>query len=373
MKKRMILAAACAAAMGFVSTFAHADNLLKSGDFIIAVNPNLDTPNSEYPGGEAPNYVIDGDAGSKYLNFGRHGTGIIVTPGSSLIQSLVLTTGNDATERDPASFKLFGTNDPISSGNNGTGQSESWTPIASGLLSLPTDRSVTAAPVSFANAATYSSYKLIFPTLRNTAGTNSMQVGEIQFYSQPGGAGSAVLSAGNPILAIDTAVPSSLYPSGENPAKLLDGNPNSKYLNFSREGTGFIVTPSVGASVANGFVLATANDSAERDPASYEIYGTNAPITEADNGQGFADAWTLIASGSINLPDEREVFADPVLFENDQAYTSYKVIFTDNKGPDEYANSIQLGEFQLLGTVPEPATLGLLSLASLTLLRRRPR
>jgi hypothetical protein len=44
------------------------------------------------------------------------------------------------------------------------------------------DKSIDAAPtVTFANSAAYTSYRLIFPTIRNPAAANSMQISEVAF------------------------------------------------------------------------------------------------------------------------------------------------------------------------------------------------
>src|SRR6185295_7451514 len=81
--------------------------------------------NSMYPTpNEAPQFCIDGDVNTKYLNFGRRGGGFIVQPGSSTVRSFLLTTANDASERDMTSYQLFGTNAPIVSADRGNGLGE---------------------------------------------------------------------------------------------------------------------------------------------------------------------------------------------------------------------------------------------------------
>jgi len=372
LKKQLVLASAIGTGLALASVQAYADPLFKSTDFIIAVNPNL-VSSSSYPAGEAPPKAIDEDFGTKYLNRGKAGSGLIVTPGESLVQSMILATANDWLERDPASYELYGTTAPIVSVDNSNGTGELWTLIASGPLSLPDTRNTIADPVNTPNANLYSSYKLVFPTLKNAGATNSMQIAEVLLMSDPDGGGASVLASSNPVLAIDASLPSSSYPGGESPPKLIDGLTSTKYLNFGKNGSGFIVTPSVGATFATGFELATAGDASARDPASYEVYGTNAPITELDNGLGNADPWTLIASGSLSLPEARLTYGTPVSFANDVPYNSYKVIFPMVKNAAG-TNSMQLAEFQLTGSlVPEPGTMSLLAIGGLALLRRRSR
>ena len=96
------------------------------------------------------------------------------------------------------------------------------------------------------------------------------------------------------IIPIDRDIPlsSSRYPTpGETPSNVRDGSLN-KYLNFgdtpnvgvdNEAYTGFVITPGGGPSVVQSVQFTTANDAAERDPLTYTLYGTNDPITSADN------------------------------------------------------------------------------------------
>ena len=79
---------------------------------------------SNYPAGEAPANAIDGNGGTKYLNFARTNTGIIVTPqaASTVVKAIALSTANDAVERDPTSVAIYGTNDAITSADNSLGK-----------------------------------------------------------------------------------------------------------------------------------------------------------------------------------------------------------------------------------------------------------
>ncbi len=204
-----------------------AQSLLLTTDPIIAVD-QIPVPagwggpgGSSYPAGERPALAIDQATGvvnfgtaalpdnrtvpnTKYLNFGETNSGIIITNSSGPIRvdTMGLTTANDALVRDPMTFSLYGTNDPITSVDNSNGNgTEVWTPI---ILDAPTnlpgtlpdgpgplnnplndDARFTQVLIPINASADYSSYRLIFPTVRDAAAANSMQIGDIQFYTIP--------------------------------------------------------------------------------------------------------------------------------------------------------------------------------------------
>lgn len=157
-------------------------------------------PGNNWPGGEAPAKAIDG-LGGKYLNFGKENTGIVVTPGAGAAPtSLTYWAANDSPERDPASFWLGGTN-----GDSVTGD---YTFIAGGLLALPDTRNggggdalleSNSATASFTNSATYTSYLVVFPTLKNGGGANSMQVADVQLFDA---ANNGIFAPGDTILGV---------------------------------------------------------------------------------------------------------------------------------------------------------------------------
>ncbi|MEM7385673.1 MAG: LamG-like jellyroll fold domain-containing protein, partial [Verrucomicrobiota bacterium] len=144
------------------------------------------------PGPEGVSNAIN-DVGQKYLNFLDLGSGFTVSPaaGLTVVTGLRLYPANDAVERDPASYELWG--------SLGDPQGDDFVLISEGPLDLPTDRnaggglviqpSLPHQEVRFANANAYTSYRLVFPTLRDSESANSMQIAEVEFLGMLGDGG----------------------------------------------------------------------------------------------------------------------------------------------------------------------------------------
>ncbi len=157
----------------------------------------------------------------------------------------------------------------------------------------------------------------------------------------------SILAPGDAIIAIDLDGNSD-FPEAENATFAIDGVLGSKYLNFGKENSGFIVTPAFGSSIVTSFDIITANDETPRDPAVWAFFGTNDAIVTVDNGTSLepgAEAWTLISNGAMELPDERGVLGTPSVFNNEASYTSYRLIFLGLKDGGA-ANSMQIDEIQ---------------------------
>jgi hypothetical protein len=150
------------------------------------------------------------------------------------------------------------------------------------------------------------------------------------------------------------------YYRPETPDLAIDDNIETKYLHFKGDfdpdpgtgGTGFQVTPSVGATIVTGLTLITANDFPGRDPIAFELSGSN---------EGIDGPYELIASDYVvdfaqALAWPRWTMnATPISFYNDVAYGHYQLIFTAIRGPaGGSVNSMQIAEVELLG-VSAPA------------------
>jgi len=133
---------------------------------------------------ELPPMVIDNDSATKYLNFkgdfdaGETASGFTVTPaaGATIVRGMTFTAANDAAERDPTAFELYGAN----------AAEGPWTLIAWGKIVDFTNPTawprfaINATPIGFANDVPYTDYKVMFTAIRNTATANSMQIAEVE-------------------------------------------------------------------------------------------------------------------------------------------------------------------------------------------------
>ncbi|MBU3704694.1 MAG: discoidin domain-containing protein, partial [Ilumatobacteraceae bacterium] len=134
-----------------------------------------DSSGGSSPGGEEVHRAFDNSQNTKYLNFSGPGSGVTIDLGSgtaAAVTGLGLTTANDASERDPTSYQVFGSNDGAS-----------FTLVSSGNLTAPTARYTAYADVAFTNSTTYRWYRIVFPTTR---GGGMMQIAEIRLPARSG-------------------------------------------------------------------------------------------------------------------------------------------------------------------------------------------
>jgi hypothetical protein len=139
-------------------------------------------PNDEdWPGAETPDLCVDNDTATKFLHFkgATEPTGIQIAPavGATVVTGLTLTTANDAVERDPASFEVYGSNESIDG---------PYELIAAGdIVDFAADEAwprftMNATPIEFDNTVAYMYYQVLFPTVRDAGSANSMQIGEVE-------------------------------------------------------------------------------------------------------------------------------------------------------------------------------------------------
>ncbi len=324
------------------------------GDIVQGV-PNdglMDGDNFGWPGAETPPLAIDDNTGTKFLHFKGElePTGFQVTPldGPTIVTGLTFTTANDAEPRDPVSFELSGSNDSIDG---------PYELIASGDI---VDFAQEAAwprftknetPISFDNDSVYAHYQVLFPAVRDAASANSMQIAEVELIGVPVPTPADVTAPGDAIQGVpnDGLMDGDNFgwPGAETPDLAIDDNKRKKFLHFKGElePTGFQVTPSAGPTIVTGMTFTTANDAEPRDPAAFELYGSNESID---------GPYELIAVGDIVDFAQADAWprfrmnATPISFDNTVAYAHYQVLFPAVRDAGS-ANSMQIAEVELIG------------------------
>jgi hypothetical protein len=291
------------------------------------------------------------------------------------VRSLRFVTGDGPPASDPVFWELYGTNDPLLSGDNSDGMGgENWTLIGSGTTGLPQQRGAFGPILTLANSEPYSSYRLVFPEIKDFRAANSMQIGDVGLFESTDGTGVNLLSLASDFRAIQLPTPQAESPPDAGPEKLLDGDERTKYVNFGKENSGIIVTPSAGASTVTGFAITTADADPGHDPALWALYGTNDSISSANFSQGTSENWTLIDSGSLDLPNVRGVVGPIVAVDSAAPYKSYRLVFPSLKNSPN-VDSVQLADIQFYGIlagmpashVPEPSPLLLVGLVAVWL------
>jgi hypothetical protein len=330
--------------------------LLQSGDPVIAIDIDEPTSNSSYPTGNDPRNALDGNPATKYVNFGERNTGFIAVRSSGLPptplvpRSMLFVTSDAPPASDPGSWELYGTNDQIQSLDNSDGQAENWTLIASGNLLLPAARGAASQAVNFANSTPYDHFRVVFPQIKDFQSADSMQVAEVLLYDAPFANGNVLNPFFNDdVRAIHFPTAQADSPTMQGPNRILDGNDQTKYVNFGGENAGFIVTPSPNLTTMTSFVITTADDNPARDPASWQLYGTSTPIMSPNFSQGNVENWTLIDEGTLSLPDERLVEGPNVPVRNATPFRSYRMVFPALKNTGGVADAVQFADLQFFG------------------------
>jgi hypothetical protein len=153
--------------------------------------------NFGWPDAEIPDFVIDDNTETKYLHFkGELGsTGFRIKPASrsTIVTGLTFTTANDADSRDPISYELSGSNEGIDgpyeliSSDNivDFAQETAWPRLT-----------MNATAITFANNMAYDYYQVMFPTVRDAANANSIQIAEVELLGMEAPVPENILSNG---------------------------------------------------------------------------------------------------------------------------------------------------------------------------------
>ncbi len=128
-------------------------------------------------------------------------------------------------------------------------------------------------------------------------------------------------------------------PGNEGVDNAIDGNKDSKFLNFEgRHGeSGFYLGFSCKVNL-DTIVFVTANDSHGRDPSSIDVYGCHHNMSDkVQSGCKF------LGNDSVSVEETTDRHAEVVAsFTNDKKFSYYKVMITKIK--DRGENSFQFAE-----------------------------
>jgi len=143
---------------------------IKTTSSPVVINNIYPTSNNS-PSNETAVNAFDGNPNTKYLNFDKQNAGVTVKLNQGrVVKKFTITTANDAVERDPASYKLYGSNDGVT-----------WVLLSEGPLSLSDNRFTVSGEITVANTNAYIYYFIKFPSIKNNSG-NSVQVSEVTYY-----------------------------------------------------------------------------------------------------------------------------------------------------------------------------------------------
>lgn len=281
--------------------------------------------------GEAEMMAFDNDATTKWLDHNDWAGAPTVEdpswvqvdfPEAVAVDTLALTSGGDAPERDPENFDLLGSND------GGT----TWTKVASFVGEAFDDR-VERKAFAVDNQLAFSAYRLNIT--KNKGDNTLMQITEIELI----GPEIAGLNHGMQ----DGIVITERFAISDNEAGkfAFDGSTETKWLDHNEwAGAPTVEDPAWVKAVletpvaVNTIAMSSANDAPERDPENFDLLASND-----------GETWIKLASfvgESFDERFERKLFS----FPNGLAFAQYQVNITKNKGDNTL---MQVAEIELIG------------------------
>ena len=274
---------------------------------------------------ESPENLFDGSAESKYLT-AKDNNSCFVTfalTEAAVVKSYTITSANDAVNRDPKAWTLYGSED-----------GEDWTALDSRSNFTFPDRKTAKTFVISGNTASYIWYKLDVTANGGTDefGLNMVQIGELS------------LSASLPAADDEESVPSEIDSSsisattgysGHPISYLFDGSVNTKYLVMDSQSATVSFKLNAAEAITR-YALSNGDDHLERDPKAWKFYGSA-------NGT----SWTLLDE-QTNAQFSGAKSTNVYHFENGAAYLWYKLEITAVVGPDTWFSNQGNGDVYVL-------------------------
>lgn len=280
---------------------------------------------------EAPTMAFDNDVNTKWLDHNDWKGAptaeapswvTIVLPEAKAVDTLVLTSANDADARDPENFNLQ------ASADGGV----SWINLAE-WVGESFDSRLQRRQFSVGNTLAFDTYRLNIT--KNKGDDTLMQIAEIGLVGSKlpdlnhGKTAGVIITARN---AISEAEAGSMAFDGKTDTKWLDHN---EWKGAPTEANPSWVQAQLPApATVNKLAIISANDADSRDPQNFNIEASNDGVN-----------WTKLASWvgeGFEQRLERKVFS----FSNQLAFNYYKVNITKNKGDDTL---MQVAEIELIG------------------------
>ncbi|MGY8897410.1 MAG: discoidin domain-containing protein [Paraglaciecola sp.] len=275
--------------------------------------------------GEAGTMAFDNDTQTKWLDNGgvpsveEPSWVVIALPEAAAVNTLALTSANDAPERDPENFAVWASND-----------NENWTELAS-WLGESFDERFERKQYSFSNDVGFSFYR--FNITKNKGDTSLMQIAEIELI------GPQVASVDISSDAGTTITGRARISDNEAETMAFDDDTQTKWLDNggvpTAEDPAWVQLDFVAPRIVNSIAITSANDSPERDPENFTVLGSN------DGGATWEEVESWIGE-SFDARFERKLFE----MRNGFAYSSYRINISKNKGD---SNLMQIAEIELIG------------------------
>jgi hypothetical protein len=187
MKSKLVTIAAAFSAVGGLLGSASAATITIPSNSVIGVSLQngaiVVSTADDIPEYETASNAFDDNPDTKYLNFQKYNTGVIITPFTEFsITGVEFVTANDAPERNPTSFSIYG------SSVAGSTTFSAYTPVilnqAISAFSEFSEPYESSGLISVNSSSAFASYLIVFPTIVDynsfsDENANSMQIGEI--------------------------------------------------------------------------------------------------------------------------------------------------------------------------------------------------
>jgi hypothetical protein len=218
-----------------------------------------------------------------------------------------------------------GTGRILASDSSGNATAMIWIGNAGDLDGSYTGTVVVIADINWSQGSYYdASNELFLEELIAgiVAGTVSGTIDDSGTGTGVGASGPTYVSINDQITTVYAT--SSNTPIGEEAPKAIDGDTNTKYLNFDKESAGFTVKLSTGR-VVKAIQFTTANDFELRDPTKFSLYGSNDGVTW----------YPIVENADVTMPADRNTTIDAITIDNSTAYVYYFVTFPELKSTND--------------------------------------